>query len=99
MQRYSYSLLTRVIRQLCAVRGGHLLVAVDALAALVAFLRLDRQSGDRAGFEPLEGDRLAGLLAIAVGAVLDAGEGGVDLRDQLALAIAGAQLDGAVRLR
>lgn len=41
-------------------------------------------------------DRLAGLLAIAVGAVVDAGDGGVDLGDQLALPVAGAQFDGAI---
>src|SRR5262249_27396370 len=40
----------------------------------------------------LERDRLASLLAIAVGAVLEAGERRVDLCDQLALAIARAQL-------
>src|SRR2546430_6049337 len=45
---------------------------VHALAALVALLRLDRQGGDGAGFQPPERDRLAGLLAEAVGAVVDA---------------------------
>jgi len=44
---------------------------------------------------PLERDRLAGLLAIAVGVVVDALQRGVDLGDQLALAVAGAQFDGA----
>ena len=72
-------------------------VAINALAALVALLGLDRQRRDRTGVEALQADRLAGLLAIAVGAVLDALEGGVDLGDQLALAVAGAELDGAVR--
>src|SRR4051812_45726831 len=43
------------------------LVAIDALAPLVTLLRLDREGRDRARFEPLERDRLAGLLAIAVG--------------------------------
>src|SRR5262249_46309129 len=42
--------------------------------------------------------RLAGLLAIAVGAVLEAGERRVDLGDQLALAGARAQLDRSVGL-
>ena len=79
-----------------AVPGS--VVAIDALAALVPFLRLDRERGDGAGIEPLEADRLAGLLAIAVGAVVDALQGGVDLGDQLALAVAGAQLDRAVGL-
>ena len=46
-------------------------VAVDALAPLVALLRLDAQGRDRPGIEPLQADRLAGLLAIAVSAVVE----------------------------
>jgi len=76
-----------------------LLVAIDLLALLVALLRFHRERGDGSGFEPLQRDRLAGLLAIAVGVVVDALQGGVDLGDQLALAVAGAQFDGAVGLR
>src|SRR2546430_16094113 len=68
---------------------------VHALAALVALLRLDRQGGDGAGFQPPERDRLAGLLAEAVGAVVNALQRGVDLCDQLALAGARAPLDCA----
>src|SRR3954449_6394522 len=80
-------------------RGGQtLLVAIDLLAFFVALLRLYRQRGDRASFQPLQRDRLAGFLAIAVGVVLDPQQRGVDLGDQLALAIAGAQLDRAVGL-
>src|SRR5262252_8234751 len=81
-----------------SVRSGVLLVAIDFLALLVALLRLDRERSDRARLEPLQRDRLTGLLAIAVGVVLDALERGVDLGDELALAIAGAKLDGAVGL-
>ena len=73
-----------------------LLVAIDLLALLVALLRLHRQRRDRTGFQPLQRDRLAGLLAIAVGVVLDALQRRVDLGDQLALAVAGAQFDRAV---
>src|SRR3954451_19095967 len=76
-----------------------LLVAIDLLALFVALLRLDRQSRDRSRFKAFERDRLAGFLAIAVGVVLDALKRRVDLGDQLALAIAGAQFDGAVGLR
>ena len=65
----------------------------------MAFLRLDRQGRDRPGVETLQADRLAGLLAIAVGTVLDSLQGGVDLGDQLALAVAGPKLDRAVGLR
>src|SRR5262249_14506313 len=51
---------------------GNSLVAINALAPLVTLLRLDRERGDGARLEPLERDRLASLLAIAVGAVLEA---------------------------
>src|SRR3954465_4832679 len=79
--------------------GQILLVAIDLLAFFVALLRFHRKRGNGAGFQPLQRDRLAGFLAIAVGVVLDALQRGVDLGDQLALAVAGAQLDGAVGLR
>src|SRR5262249_9469190 len=75
------------------------LVAIDPLAPLVTFLRLDRERGDGARLEPLERNRLAGLLAIAVGAVLEAGERRVDLGDQLALAVARPPPDRPVGLR
>ena len=74
-------------------------VAVDALHALVALLRLDRQGGDRARLQPAQADRLAGFLAVAVGAVLDAPQRLVDLGDQLAGAVAGAQFQRPVGLR
>src|SRR5229473_7481913 len=76
-----------------------LLVAIDLLAFLVALLRFHRQRRDRAGFQPLQRDRLAGLLAIAVGVVVDALQRRVDLGDQLALAVAGTQFDRAVGFR
>src|SRR5712692_3953814 len=50
------------------------LVPIDALAALVTLLRLDRERGNRPRFEPLERDRLAGLLTIAVSAILQSRE-------------------------
>src|SRR5580692_7387795 len=78
---------------------GRLIVAIDALAAFVALLRLDRQRRDRPRLEPLDGDRLAGLLAIAVGAVFDTRQRCVNLGDQLALPVASTQLDGPVGLR
>ena len=65
----------------------------------MAFLGFNRQGGDRAGVEPLERNLLARLFAIAIGAIVDAADGGVDLGDQLALPVAGAQLNGAIRLR
>src|SRR6185312_2175426 len=61
-------------------------------------LGLHRQGRDRARFEAAQRDRLAGFFAIAVAAVVDAGQSLVDLGDQLALAVARAQLDRAVGL-
>ena len=66
---------------------------------LVPLLRFQRQGCHRARFQTLDADRIARLLAIAVGAVLDAGERLVDLGDQLALAVASAQFDRAVGFR
>src|SRR5258705_2985268 len=74
-------------------------VAIDAFAPFVALLGLDRQRRDRTGFETAQRDRFAGLFAIAVGAIVDARDRGVDLGDQLALAIARPQLDRAVGFR
>ena len=74
-------------------------VAIDPLPPLVALLRLDRQGRDRACFEAAQRDRLAGFLAIAVGAIIDPRQRLVDLGDQLALPITRAQLDGAVGFR
>ena len=56
-------------------------VAVDPLHPLVALLRLDRQGGDRAGLQPADADRFAGLLAIAVGAVINTLQRLVDFRN------------------
>ena len=71
-------------------RGGHF------FHPLMALLRLDRHRGDRPRLQPLEPDRLARLLAIAVGAVLDPQQRLVDLADQFAGAVAGAQFQRPV---
>src|SRR5205809_7687827 len=78
--------------------GQSLLVAIDLLAFLVPLLGLYRERRDRARLQPLQRDRLAGLLAIAVGVVLDPLQRRVDLGDQLALPVAGAQFDRPVGL-
>src|SRR6185437_89504 len=80
-------------------RLGPSIVAVRALHALVALLRLEAQGGDGPGLQAADADRLIGFLAEAVAAVLDAQQRGVDLGDQLALAIARAQLDRTLRLQ
>src|SRR5690606_25528648 len=86
------------IRPPSPLRGGSI-VAVNPLAALVTLLGLHRQGGGRPGLETAQADRLAGLLAIAVGTVLDPAQGLVDLGDQLALAVAGPKLERPVRFR
>ena len=71
---------------------------MDPLHALVPLLRLDRHRGDRARLQAAQADRLAGLLAKAVGAVLDPLQRLVDLGDQLAGPVAGAQFQRPVGL-
>src|SRR5258708_17096959 len=52
------------LNKMTAPSGQTLLVAIDLFAFLVALLRLDRERRDRARLQPLQRDRLAGLLAI-----------------------------------
>src|SRR5262249_45382077 len=58
----------------------------------------EAQCCDRPCLQSLEADRLVGLFAITVSAVLDPLEGSVDLRDQLALAVSRAELKRALGL-
>ena len=53
----------------------------------MAFLGLDAQGCDWARFESHQADRLAGIFAITVGAILKARQRRVDLGNQLALPI------------
>src|ERR1700674_3233697 len=80
-------------------RLARLLFPIHPLAALVALLGFDGERRDRARFQAFDRDRLAGLLAEAVGALIDARERRVDLVDQLALAVAGAQVNRTVGFR
>ena len=64
---------------------------MDALAALVALLRLETERGDGAGVEAGDPDRLAGVLAIAIASVLDPAHRLVDLGNELALPVPGPQ--------
>src|ERR1700686_194381 len=78
------------------------IVPIHALAPFVPFLRFDRERGDRSGLEAAQRDRLPRLPAppeMAVGAVREPLQGGVDLGDQLALPVAGPELDRPVGLR
>src|SRR5262249_19029911 len=73
-------------------------VAHLLLAMLPALLRVEAQRRDRARFEAFETDFLVGFLAIAVAALFDALERFVDLADQLAVAVARAQLERVLGL-
>jgi hypothetical protein len=73
-------------------------IAVLLFPTFAALLRLDAQGRNRTRFESLDADLFAGLDAVTVGAVLDALDRFVDLANQLALAIARAQLEAELRL-
>src|SRR5690606_15086761 len=75
-----------------------LAVAELPLGELATLLRLDAQRRDRPRFEPAQADLVAGLLAVAVRAVLDPLQRSVDLLQELPLAIASAQLQSELRL-
>ncbi len=62
-------------------------------------LGLDRKRGDRTSLQALQPDRFAGFLAIAVGPIVETVQCSIDLVDQLALAIPGAELDGPIGFR
>ena len=64
----------------------------------MTFLRLDRQGRDRPRVEAPEGNRFAGLLTKAIGAVFEPPKRRIDFRDQFALAIAGPQFELPLRL-
>src|SRR3546814_9530472 len=67
------------------------IVARDLFLPLVRFLRLDRHGRDRPCDQPLDPDRIAGDFAIAIIALVDTAQGGIDLGNQLALAIASSE--------
>src|ERR1700754_2526147 len=84
---------------------GSLFIAVTTgsvahllLQVLAALLRVEGQRGDRAGVETLHADFLVGLFAETVAAFLDPAQVLVDLGNQLAVAIAGAQLERVLGL-
>ncbi len=83
--------LTRVFRSF----RYRLFVAVGALHPLVAFLRFYCQRRDRPCLETPDADGLVGFPAISVSPAIDARQRRIDLRNQLAFAVARPQFDGA----
>ena len=62
-------------------------------------LGFQAERGDGPGIEPGDTDGIAGFLAIAIGAIVDTLERGVDLGDQLALPVPRAQLERTIAFR
>src|SRR5687767_11269429 len=58
---------------------------------LPTLLRIQRALGGKAGFQALQADLFAGIDAKTVITIVEALERAVDLADQLAVAVAGAQ--------
>src|SRR5206468_738987 len=77
----------------CAVRSRG---AELPLLRFLERLAVDAERGHRARLQPLDADVRPAVLAFAVRAVLDAPECLVDLRDELALAVADAEEEVAV---
>src|SRR5690606_16887416 len=73
-------------------------VADLLLQVLPALLLVDRALGGEAGLEPVQADLFARVHAVAVLARVDALERAVDLADQLAVAVACAQLQRVLGL-
>ena len=71
-------------------------ISTNFPATTSARLRSHCSAGSRPSFQATQADRLAGILAITVGAVLDPAQRVVDLGDQLSLAVTSAQLQRAV---
>src|SRR5262252_6000964 len=69
------------------------LLPVESLLLLAARLGFDRQRRGRAGDQPRDPDRLAGFLAVAVAAFVDAAQRLVDLLEELPFAVPGAKLE------
>ena len=64
----------------------------------MAFLRLDRHGGDGTRFQATKRNGLARDFAISIFAIVDPPQGSINFRDELALAVARAQLDRPVGL-
>ena len=75
------------------------IVPVDPLAPFMALLGFDRQGGDGPGIETPQADWLARFLAKAIGSIVKPLHRRFDLRNQLALAVAGSEFERAIGFR
>ncbi len=71
---------------------------MDLFAAFVAFLCLKAHGRDRTRIQTLERDWLASNLAIAIFAIFNTAQRGINLADQFALTVPRAQFERAVGL-
>ena len=86
------SAATRANHSSDAIGSTRLIVAMDLFGTFVTFLRFEAEGRGRTGFEATKTDGLAGIIAIAIGALIDPANGRINLRDQFTLTITGAQL-------
>ena len=62
----------------------------------MSLLCLEAERCGGSGFQTPQANRLAGIVAIAIRAIINPADGGINFRDQFALAIAGAELNTPV---
>jgi len=71
---------------------------MHAFHTFMAFLRLDRHGGDGPRFQTAQRNRLPAFFAIAIGAVFNAFQRLINLVDQFARPVPGAEFQRPVRL-
>ncbi len=76
------------------MNDGKISVPKHLLLELTALLRLQRQVGSGSGNQTPHPNGFARFVAVAVVTGVNAGDGLLDLLEQFALAVAGAQLEG-----
>ena len=85
-----------IVRDRCGVRQGNVArarsVSVHLLLELAALLSLERKRGRRTRHQTGYADRITRFLAVAVITVINSLDGSLHLLEQLAFAVAGAQL-------
>jgi hypothetical protein len=69
------------------------ILTVQSLVALVSLLRLNRKCRNRSGFQTPKANRFARILAIAIRALVQPFQGGIDLNHQFALSTADSQFE------
>src|SRR5690554_2238427 len=76
-----------------------LFVAIDFLTAFMTLLGLDGQRRNWTCIETLQRNGFAGFFTIAIGTLIQSLQCGIDLRNELPLAVACSEFDRAIGLR